>query len=101
MAKSRLYHSLLWYLFFDFPLGPGLDDPVAMVTGTGSYSHAYYFSDHHGSVVATAGDAGGLTGGPLLYDPHGNCLKSATACQALGANAQPYYFTGMRLDRET
>ncbi len=73
-----------------FVYGPGLDEPVAMVTPGGTY---YYVYDKLGSVVALT-DATGALVETHAYSPFGQVAAASTV-------GNPYLFTGRRLDPET
>jgi RHS repeat-associated protein len=74
--------------------GPGTDQPVAMVTVSGSTNTIRFFhADRQGSVVAMADAAGALVEGPYTYDPYGNSANSSAGV--------PFRYTGRRLDAET
>ncbi len=78
--------------------GPAIDEPIAVVTGSGpSYTHAFFRTNHQGSVIAMTADDGSRAEGPYTYDPYGNCFDGANPCSA----GEPYRFTGRRLDAET
>ncbi|MBV8800945.1 MAG: RHS repeat-associated core domain-containing protein [Alphaproteobacteria bacterium] len=78
--------------------GPAIDEPIAMVTPSGSsYTHEYFHANHQGSVIAMSGDSGALAEGPFTYDPYGNCFAGSSAC----STGEPYRFTGQRFDTET
>lgn len=73
--------------------GPGIDEPIATITGTGSsLSIRYMHSDRQHSIVALADEAGALIEGPFAYDPYGNSTQSGGV---------PYRYSGRRLDPET
>jgi RHS repeat-associated protein len=78
--------------------GPAINEPIMSVTGSGT--HRFIQTDHHGSVIAVASLGGSETEGPYLYDPHGNCFVGTTPCNTLTTSV-PYKFVGMRLDAET
>lgn len=74
--------------------GPGTDQPVAMVTVSGSTNtNRYFHADRQGSVVAMADATGTLIEGPYTYDPYGNSASSTAGV--------PFRYTGRRLDPET
>ena len=81
--------------------GPAIDEPIVMSTpnGDGTYSHAYFHTNHQGSIIATSNDTAARQGGPYVYDPYGNCYKLSSSCASLGT--VPFAFTGQRLDPET
>jgi RHS repeat-associated protein len=69
-----------------------------VVTGSGpTYTHAFFRTNHQGSVIAMSADDGSRAEGPFIYDPYGNCFDGANPCSA----GEPYRFTGRRLDPET
>lgn len=77
--------------------GPGINQPIAMVTGSGAtLAHQYIRANHQGSVIDSTDDAGTRVEGPIRYDPFGNCVP-ASQCNG----GTPYRFTGMRLDAES
>ena len=73
-----------------FIYGPGIDDPVCMITPTGRY---FYHADALGSVAALSDGAGNIQE-TYAYSPFG---ETNTA----GAVGNPYLFTGRRLDPES
>jgi RHS repeat-associated protein len=77
--------------------GPAVNQPIAQVT-VSSGAHRYFQTDHHGSVIAIASQAGNELEGPYTYDTWGNCFSGGSAC---GLSGTPYRFVGMRLDPET
>lgn len=82
-----------------FVPGPGVDEPIAMVTSAGA--RTYFHEDRIGSVIAMSGDAGALVEGPYTYAPFGEpCNASGSSCGATTSQV-PYRFTGRRFDVET
>ncbi len=85
-----------------FVPGPAINEPIAYencsgatapnCTGSGMTAE-FYYTDHHGSVVATSDGSGNLVEGPYTYDPYG-AISGA-------AGGQPFHFVGMYLDAET
>jgi RHS repeat-associated protein len=78
--------------------GPAINEPILSVTGSGT--HRFIQTDHHGSVIAVASLGGAETEGPYLYDSYGNCFVGTTPCNTLTTSV-PYKYVGMRLDPET
>jgi RHS repeat-associated protein len=78
--------------------GPAIDEPILSVTGSGT--HRFIQTDHHGSVIAVASLGGAETEGPYLYDSYGNCFVGTTPCNTVTTSV-PYKYVGMRLDAET
>jgi RHS repeat-associated protein len=70
--------------------GPGIDQPLASVDGTGAVS--YYLADHLGSIVQQT-DASAAVTLTRRYDPFGVPLQ--------GTNTSGYAFTGREWDAET
>ena len=84
-----------------FVPGPTVDDAIAMVPASGTTE--LFYTDHHGSVVATSDSSGNLIEGPLVYDSYGNCYlgtAQTTSCATL-ATGEPFKFTGQYYDAET
>ena len=90
-----------------FVPGPVIDQPIAMVTCTGSgcaganATKTMFHVDKMGSIVAMSNAGNGqlaANGGPYLYDAYGNCTTGGSPCSTVGT---PYLFTGQRLDPET
>jgi RHS repeat-associated protein len=69
--------------------GPGLDEPLVMVNGSGGRS--YHLTDALGSTIALVSDAGAPTE-IHAYDSYGATSSSG---------GTPYLFAGRRLDSET
>jgi len=84
-----------------FVPGPTVDDAIAMVPASGTTE--LFYTDHHGSVVATSDSSGNLIEGSFVYDSYGNCYlgtAQATSCtQPTGS--EPFKFTGQYYDAET
>lgn len=75
--------------------GAGVDERIAMYTGTSLASKVYYHTDHQGSTVATSSVAGASTAGELYtYSPYGEPGVE-------GFTGNPFRYTGRRLDEET
>jgi RHS repeat-associated protein len=73
--------------------GPGTDQPIAMVTVSGStLVHRYFHVNRQGSTVAMSSDAGTVSEGPYTYDAYG---------QGAPLTGVPFKYTGRRLDAET
>lgn len=81
-----------------FVPGPGVDQPLAMVTATGEKT--FFHQDKLGSVIAMSKSSGEIAEGPYTYDSFGNCVASGLACEQTGSGV-PYRYTGRRLDPET
>src|ERR1700741_866372 len=88
-----------------FVPGAAIDQPIAMLTCTGSGCSGasavktMFHVDKMGSVVAmsNAGD-GKLAAGPFVYAPYGTCTSGGAPCSTAGT---PFLYTGQRLDPET
>jgi RHS repeat-associated protein len=78
--------------------GPVVDDPIAMVPASGTTE--LFYSDYHGSIVATSDASGNLIEGPFTYDSFGNCFVGTSACSTL-TGGEPFKYTGQYLDPET
>ena len=73
--------------------GPATDQPIAMVTPSGTTNtHAYFHTNRQGSTVAMSNDAGAMSEGPYTYDAFG---------QGAVSTGVPFKYTGRRLDPET
>jgi RHS repeat-associated protein len=76
--------------------GPGVDQPIAMVTCSGSNcstaTKTFFHQDKSGSVIAMSDVNGNLTEGPYTYDAYGNGAPYSGV---------PFKYTGRRLDPET
>ena len=70
--------------------GPGIDEPVCMITASGRY---YYHTDALGSTAALSDSTGALKES-YAYSPYGEITSAGT----LGNS---YLFTGRQLDRES
>ena len=70
--------------------GPGIDEPVCMITALGRY---YYHTDALGSTAALSDSTGALKES-YAYSPYGEITSAGT----LGNS---YLFTGRQLDRES
>jgi len=84
-----------------FVPGPAIDDPIAMVPASGTTE--LFYTDHHGSVVATSDASGNLVEGPFSYDAYGDCYLGsgqATPCSTV-ASGEPFKYTGQYFDAET
>ena len=79
--------------------GPSIDKPIAVVTGTTTYTHSYFHTDKRGSVIAMSDDTGHRSEGPYTYDPYGNRFSGSSPCSTTSGVA--YRYTGRRLDPET
>jgi RHS repeat-associated protein len=75
--------------------GPGIDQPLAMVTATGVKT--FFHQDKMGSVIAMTDTSGAIVEGPYTYDAYGNCMAGGQPC----SGGVPYKYTGRRLDPET
>jgi RHS repeat-associated protein len=78
--------------------GPVVDDPIAMVPASGTTE--LFYSDHHGSIVATSDASGNLIEGPFTYDSFGNCFVGTSSCTTL-TGGEPFKYTGQYFDVET
>jgi RHS repeat-associated protein len=76
--------------------GPAIDEPIAVVTASGT--HSYFHTNRLGSVIAMSGAGAALIEGPYTYSPYGACYQGAAPCSSAG---EPYRYTGRRLDAET
>lgn len=70
-----------------FVPGPGVDQPIAMVTAAGVKT--FFHQDKLGSVIAMTSTTGALVEGPFTYDVYGNSSTSSDV---------PYRYTGRRYD---
>ncbi len=70
--------------------GPGIDQPIAMVTASGTKT--FFHQDKTGSVIAMSDASGAIAEGPYTYDPFSNSAPPTGV---------PYKYTGRRLDPET
>ncbi len=79
--------------------GPGMDEPVAMITGANTY---YYLSDGLGSVSELT-DSSGAVLEKYSYDPFGLTTIKDPSNNVLSqsAYANRYAFTGREFDTET
>ncbi len=75
--------------------GPGVDQPIAMVTAAGVKT--FFHQDKAGSVIAMSNADGSLAEGPYTYDAYGKCRVGGQEC----SGGVPYKYTGRRLDPET
>jgi RHS repeat-associated protein len=75
--------------------GPGVDQPIAMVTAAGVKT--FFHQDKIGSVIAMSDTSGNLTEGPYTYDAYGSCLVNGQPCMG----GVPFKYTGRRFDPET
>ena len=72
--------------------GPTINEPIgAVAVSTGA--RRFYQTDHHGSVISVASNAGSQVEGPFTYDVYG---KRTGALRP-----REYRYAGMRLDAET
>ncbi|MEO0852031.1 MAG: RHS repeat-associated core domain-containing protein, partial [Cyanobacteria bacterium J06648_11] len=73
--------------------GKGVDQRLAMYTGTALASKVYYHSDHQGSTVALSDSAGNIVD-TFSYGPFGE-----TGVE--GTSGNPFRYAGRRIDSET
>jgi hypothetical protein len=79
-----------------FLYGPGIDQPICMIEGGGSYAGAYYYHfDGLGSVVALS-DADGETVQTYEYSIYG---EPDTSAPSVGSAAPPSFSSGVTVKR--
>jgi RHS repeat-associated protein len=85
-----------------FVYGPGIDEPVCMVDIAHEGAIYYYHYDGLGSVVALSDGAGDIVE-RYTYDVFGESTiyDSNNSVVSVSSVANPYFFTGRRLDPET